>query len=316
MNDAIEIFVGVDVSKDTLDGASTAGEHWQTRNDEESIGALVERLRALTPRLIVLEATGGYEAPLASALALAQLPVVVVNPRQVRHFAKATGRLAKTDRIDAALLAAFGAAVKPEVRPLKDEFAQELTALLARRRQLIGMLTAERNRLLSAPPVLRTDLKAHIHWLVKRIKDTDANLTGLMRSSPVWREKEDLLAAVKGVGRVTAQTLLADLPELGRLNRKQIAALVGVAPFNHDSGTFRGQRRIWGGRAPVRAVLYMASLSAKRFNPVIRLFYERLIAAGKPKKVALVACMRKLLTILNAMLRTGTPWRQNLLIAP
>ena len=316
MNDAIEIFVGVDVSKDTLDGASTAGEHWQTRNDEESIGALVERLRELTPRLIVLEATGGYEAPLASALALGQLPVVVVNPRQVRHFAKATGRLAKTDRIDAALLAAFGAAVKPEVRPLKDEFARQLTALLARRRQLIGMLTAERNRLLSAPPVLRTDLKAHIHWLVKRIKDTDVNLTGLMRSSPVWREKEDLLAAVKGVGRVTAQTLLADLPELGRLNRKQIAALVGLAPFNHDSGTFRGQRRIWGGRAPVRAVLYMASLSAKRFNPVIRPFYERLIAAGKPKKVALVACMRKLLTILNAMLRTATPWRQNLLIAP
>jgi transposase len=316
MSDVLEIFVGVDVSKDTLDVASSVGERWATRNDEESIGALVERLSHLRPRLVVLEATGGFEAPLASALALAQLPVVVVNPRQVRHFAKATGRLAKTDRIDAALLAAFGAAVKPEVRPLKDEFAQELTALLARRRQLIGMLTAERNRLLTAPPVLRTDLKAHIHWLVKRIKDTDAQLSDLMRSSPVWREKEDLLATVKGVGRVTAQTLLADLPELGRLNRKQIAALVGVAPFNHDSGTLKGHRRIWGGRAPVRAVLYMASLTAKRCNPVIRLFYERLLDAGKPKKVALVACMRKLLTILNAMLRTGTPWRQNLLIAP
>lgn len=316
MSAAMAIFVGVDVSKDTLDVASSTGERWQTRNDDEPIGTLVARLSQLTPRLIVLEATGGFEAPLASALALAQLPVVVVNPRQVRHFAKATGRLAKTDRIDAALLAAFAEAIKPEVRPVKDAFAEALSAVLTRRRQLIGMLTAERNRLVTAPPVLRKDLKAHIHWLAKRVKDTDAQLTDLMRSSPVWREKEDLLATVKGVGRVTAQTLLADLPELGRLNRKQIAALVGVAPFNHDSGTFRGHRRIWGGRAQVRAVLYMAALSAKRFNPVIRIFYERLVAAGKPKKVALVACMRKLLTILNAMLHTGTPWRQKLLIAP
>lgn len=300
--------VGIDVSKDTLDLYTSAGESWRSQNDAEGIDVLVKRLQENPIERIVLEATGGYEAALVASLAAAKLPVIVLNPRQVRHFAKATARLAKTDRIDAAVLVAFAQAVKPEVRPLKDEQTRALEAVLTRRRQLLGMLTAERQRLHLAAPRVRRELKAHIAWLLKRIKDLDRDLTAMLRESPLWREREDLLSAVKGVGKQTILSLCASLPELGRLNRRKLAALVGVAPFNCDSGTMRGTRRCWGGRADVRAVLYMATVTAARCNPVIRAFYQRLLAMGKPKKLALIACMRKLLTILNAMVRDHAKW--------
>jgi transposase len=245
---------------------------------------------------------------LAAALAAADIPVAVVNPRQVRDFAKALGTLAKTDRLDARALALFGEGIRPEARPLPDAQAQELAALLARRRQLIEMLTAEKNRLRMALPRVRPQIEAHIQWLRGQRDGLDRDLTDLLRSSPVWREQEELLRSVPGVGPNLVLTLVADLPELGRLNRKQIAALVGVAPLNRDSGTLRGKRTVWGGRAPVRAALYMAALVASRFNPVIRAFYQRLCATAKPKKVALTACMRKMLTILNAMLKHRTSW--------
>jgi transposase len=260
------------------------------------------------PALIVLEATGGLELPLTGALAAAGLPVVVVNPRQVRDFAKATGRLAKTDALDAAVLAQFAEAVRPPLRPLPDAATQALSALLLRRRQLIAMLTAEKNRLGLAPTPVRKGITVHIRWLDGRLADLNEELAHTIRESPVWREKDDLLQSTPGVGPVLALTLVASLPELGTLTRQQIAALVGVAPLNRDSGRFRGTRRVWGGRAHVRAALYMSALVATRFNPVIRVFYQRLCAAGKIKKVALTACMRKLLTILNAMLRHQTPW--------
>jgi transposase len=272
---------------------------------------LVERLRGLSPTLIVLEATGGLAVPLTSAVAAAGLPVVVVNPRQVRDFAKATGKLAKTDALDAAVLAQFAEAVRPALRPLPDAATQALSALLARRRQLIEMLTAEKNRLGSALPPVRPGIRAHIRWLERRLAALDADLAQAIRESPVWREKDDLLQSVPGVGPVLATTLLASLPELGTLTRQQIAALVGVAPLNRDSGAWRGKRRVWGGRAPVRAALYMSALVATRFNPVLRAFYQRLCAAGKAKKVALTACMRKLLTILNAMLKYRTRWQEH-----
>ena len=303
-------FVGIDVAKATLDVAvRPAGEQWSTSNDEAGIGVLVARLRPLAPTLIVLEATGGFETAVVAAVAAAGLAVVVANPRQVRDFARATGQLAKTDALDAQVLALFAERVRPEPRPLPDAAVQALDALLTRRRQLLEMLVAEQNRLGFAAAAVRRDITQHIHWLQRRLRDVDGDLEQAVRSSPVWRLKEDLLRSVPGVGPVVSRTLLGELPELGTLSHKQIAALVGVAPRARDSGTLRGKRIVWGGRASVRAVLYMAALVATRHNPVIRAFYQRLRTAGKPAKVALVACMRKLLAILNAILRTATPWR-------
>ena len=302
-------FVGIDVSKSQLDVAvRPSGETWAVAHDEAGLSALVARLRPLGPTLIVLEATGGLEVALAGALAAATLPVVVVNPRQVRDFARSTGALAKTDRLDAQSLARFAEAVRPEPRPLPDAQAQELSALLQRRRQLVDMLTAEKNRLQAAPRRIRPQIQAHIKWLHRQIRQFDDDLRTLVRSSPLWRDKDDLLRSTPGVGPVLATTLVAALPELGTLTRHQIAALVGVAPLNRDSGTLRGRRTVWGGRAHVRAVLYMGTLVAVRHNPVVAAFYLRLRAAGKVPKVALTACMRKLLTILNAMLKHRTRW--------
>jgi len=304
-------FIGIDVAKRQLDVMERpSGERWTAVNDVGGIAGLVERLRARSDvALIVLEPTGGYEMPVVAALSAAPLPVVVVNARQVRDFARAVGKLAKTDTIDAAVLAQFAEAVRPEVRALPDELTQTLHGWLGRRRQLLEMVLAEEQRLAMAARVIRPQIQAHVVWLRSQLRDVDGELHTVIRSSPVWREQEDLLRTVPGVGPVLATTLLADLPELGRLNRKQIAALVGVAPLNWDSGQHRGTRHIWGGRAPVRTTLYMATVSAVRCNPVIRAFFDRLCAAGKPKKVALTACMRKLLTILNAMIQHRTGWK-------
>lgn len=310
MSTTAAVFVGIDVAKATLDVAIRPTDRpWQCANDEPSIAQLVADLQALQPSHIVLEATGGYEVPLVAALGAAGLPVVVVNPRQVRDFAKAIGRLAKTDALDARVLAHFAETVRPALRPLPEAQTQQLAALVARRRQLVEMLIAERHRLAvaRAKPV-RAQVQAHITWLERALADLDDDLRRQVRESPLWRERESLLRSVPGVGRVLAVTLLAELPELGQLNRKQIAALVGVAPLNRDSGSQRGRRQVWGGRALVRSTLYMATLTATQWNPVIRAFYERLGAAGKPKKVALTACMRKLLVIVNALLRHRTPW--------
>ena len=305
------VFVGIDVSKDRLDVAvRPSGELWSVPQSPEALAGLVARLVALAPTLIVLEATGGLEAALVAALALAALPLAVVNPRQVRDFAKATGRLAKTDALDAAVLAHFADAVRPTPRVLPDADTQALDALMARRRQLVEMRVAEQNRKASCrnTAVAKT-LDAHIRWLGAQLKELDRDLGTWLRSSPVWREKEDLLRSVPGVGAVLSRTLLAELPELGRLSHKEIAALVGVAPLNRDSGTQHGRRQVWGGRAPVRAALYMGALVGVRRNATLRAFYERLRAGGKLPKVALTACMHKLLTILNAMVKHGTPWR-------
>ncbi len=307
------IFVGIDVAKAELVWAQRPADTSATvPNDPAGIARLVAELQALRPTLIVLEATGGYETALVAALATAGLPVVVANPRQVRDFARATGQLAKTDRLDAHVLALFAERVRPEPRPLRDADTQLLAGLLARRRQLIEMLTAERNRLGTALRPIRRSLQKHITWLERQLKDVDADIDQAIHDSPVWRAKEDLLRSAPGVGRVVSRTAVALLPELGRLSRRQIAALVGVAPLARDSGALRGRRLVWGGRAPVRAALYMGTLVATRCNPVIRAFYTRLLAAGKPKKLALTACMRKLLTILNAMVRTNTPWNAQL----
>jgi transposase len=303
-------FIGIDVAKAQLEFACRpSGETGAVQNDEGGIHALVERCQALAALLIVCEATGGYEAALVAALATAGLPIVVANPRQVRDFAKATGQLAKTDAIDAQVLALFAERVRPAPRPLPNADGEALDALLTRRRQLVEMLGAERNRLLIARPAVRRDLQQHIRFLERRLREADDDLHTAVKASPVWRVKDDLLQSVPGGGRVVSLTLLAELPGLGRLSHKEIAALVGVAPLNRDSGTWRGKRLVYGGRAPVRAVLYMAALVASRRNPVIRAFYERLRAAGKPAKVALTACMRKLLVILNAIARTGAPWQ-------
>ena len=304
------VFIGIDVSQTRLDIAVRPGSSLVFTHDESALAMLVEQLQALSPTLIVLEATGGMEVPLTSALATAGLPVVVVNPRQVRDFAKASGQLAKTDALDAHVLAQFAEVMRPQPRPLPDGETRALAALLTRRRQLIEMLTAEKNRLLSAPSPIRKSVRAHITWLERELPHTDTGLAEAIRQSSVWREKDELLRSVPGVGPVLTSTLLANLPELGTLTHKQIAALVGVAPLNRDSGTLRGRRTVWGGRAQVRAVLYMSALVAARFNPVIRTFYQRLQRAGKVKKVALTACMHKLLTILNAMLKHRTPWHQ------
>jgi len=305
----MECFVGIDVSKATLDIASLPdAETWTVTNDDAGLAELLPRLVMLRPTLVVLEATGGFESAAVAALAKLGLPVVVVNPRQVRAFAKARGRLAKTDAIDALTLALFGERVRPPVRPLPDEAAQLLDALLTRRRQLLEMLTAEKNRLGFARGPVQRDITTHIRWLEKRLADVAGDLAAAIAASPLYRAQDDLLRSVPGGGRVTALTLRGKLPELGHLSRREIAALVGVAPLTHDSGQLRGKRFVWGGRAPVRAVLYLAALVGLTHNPRLRVFYERLCTAGKVFKVALTACRRKLLTILNAMVRHQRRW--------
>ena len=302
-------FVGIDVAKARVDVVTRpAGDVWRVDYDEAGIASLVERLQSLNPVAVLLEATGGIEVPLVSALAAASLPVVVVNPRQVRDFAKATGRLAKTDALDARVLAQFAEAVRPAVRPLRDADTQELNELTTRRSQLITMTVAEKNRLRLSTAAVRPRIEAHLEWLEQELKDLNDDLRQRLRQSPVWREKDELLRSVPGVGQQLSVSLLAYLPELGTLDRKQIAALVGVAPINRDSGMMRGKRTVWGGRSRVRAALYMGALTATRYNPVIRVFYQRLLGAGKAKKIALVACMRKLLTILNSMVKYGRHW--------
>ena len=304
------VCVGIDVSQSQLDVAVRPGTHFSVPNDAHGVVTVVAQLRRLAPVRIVLEATGGLEMCLAGALAAVGLPVVVVNPRQVRDFARATGQLAKTDALDAQILAHFAEVIRPQVRPLPDAQTQALAALTTRRRQLVEMLTAEKNRLRTAAPVIRKSLRTHVAWLQRERTQLDTALAQVIQDSPVWRAKDDLLRSVPGVGPVLTTTVLANLPELGTLTNKQIAALAGVAPLNRDSGTLHGKRMVWGGRAQVRATLYMAAIVATRYNPMIKAFYQRLCGLGKAKKVALVACMRKLLTILNAMLKSGTPWRK------
>lgn len=310
-----ETFAGIDVSKDSLDLAiSQEAQAVRYRNDSDGIQQLLALLNEAQPLLVVMEATGGYETPVAAAVAAAGLSVAVVNPRQVRDFAKATGQLAKTDAIDARVLAAFAKAVRPEARPLPDDTTRELQAMLSRRAQIVQMITSESNRLgCTTSQRVRGEIIEHIAYLQRSMKKAEADIDSHIQSSPVYKAKDSLLQSVKGVGPQTARTLLLSLPELGQLSRQQIAGLVGVAPLNRDSGRFRGRRSIWGGRAAVRAVLYMGALSATRHNPAIRSFYDRLLAKGKPKKVAIVACMRKLLVILNAMTKNNTPWSPQLL---
>lgn len=304
-----QIYVGIDVSKTKLDSATRpTRQQWQNDNDPAGISELVSRLQELKPVLIVLEATGGLEQPLVAALQVAELPVAVVNPRQTRDFAKASGQLAKTDQLDADNLAHFAQAVQPEARRLPDEQTQALAALLTRRRQLIEMMTAERNRLKSALTLTSERITKHIEWLQSELAEIDQDLGQQLQQSQPWQAKADVLQSTPGIGPITTYTLLAELPELGQLNRKQIAALVGVAPLNNDSGQKRGRRTIWGGRACVRTCLYMATLTAVRHNPTIKAFYQHLLEAGKPKKVALTAALRKLLTILNTMVKNNSPW--------
>ena len=306
MND----FVGIDVAKARLDVHRTGSDQSHTfAHDAQGLQELLQMLRSAPPRLIVLEATGGLERALVAALIAAGLPVAVVNPRQVRDFAKASGRWAKTDRLDAQVLARFAQAIQPVQRALPDVAAQEFADQLTRRRQLVEMLVMEKTRLKQAPnKLVRRDIKKHIEYLENCVRASEQGLRHAVESSPVWQAQRDLLSEIKGIGEVTVMTLIAALPELGQLDRKQIAALVGVAPFNRDSGTLRGKRTVWGGRAVVRHVLYMATLTAVRCNPVIKAFYSRLRGNGKVAKVALVACMRKLLTIINAMVRDGRKW--------
>lgn len=313
MPDANTVYVGIDVAKDTLDVhlLSKAGESLRLANAEPGFDQLRRKLKRLPACLVVLEATGGFEIPLAAALSDADIPTAVVNPRQVRDFARSLGILAKTDRIDARVLARFAEAVQPEPRPVLSTEHLAIKELVARRRQLVTMRADDvKRRGTVRSRKVRTDLDAHIQWLDKRIRLIDKDLGNLIRQTPIWREKDDLLRGVPGVGPVLAHTLLAAMPELGQANRRQIAALAGVAPYNRDSGKLRGRRAIWGGRAELRATLYMATLSATRHNPVIAAMYHRLCEAGKTPKVALVACMRKLLTILNAILKTKTPWEE------
>jgi transposase len=304
------LFVGIDVAKAALDIALRPSDQlWQVIYDDAHVEALVTQLSELSPTLIVVEATGGLERTLVRALVVAGLPVVVINPRLARDFAKAIGRLAKTDRIDAQVLAHYGEAIRPSRRPLPDADTQQFRALVDRRRQLIDMMSAEQSRLNTSPARIRDSIESHLTWLRQQVASLDDDLDRLLQASPLWRERDAILQSTPGVGPVLSRTLISQLPELGDLNRKEIAALVGVAPFNRDSGTWRGRRTIWGGRATVRAVLYMSTLVATRHNPVIREFYERLLAAGKATKVALTACMRKLLTILNAMVKNQQRWQ-------
>lgn len=313
MKDSL-IFVGIDVSKAQLDVETRpTGEKESVANDKAGIKALVKRLVKLQPTLIVLEATGGYERQVAQAVVRGELPVVVVNPRQVRDFAKATGQLAKSDSIDAGVLAHFGEAVRPQLRSLPDEVTLELRALTARRRQVIEMIVAETNRLTMTSKAVGKRIDAHIRWLEQELERADQDLDRSIQQSPIWKENQELLLSTPSMGPVTSRTLIAELPELGTLDRKQISALAGLAPFTRDSGTLKGRRTIWGGRAPVRNALYMAALVATRRNSVIRVFYKRLRANGKLFKVALVACMRKLLTILNSMIKHKTRWSETFL---
>lgn len=304
------LYIGIDVSKANLDiDAYPRAHRSRFNNDETGRKQLVNELKCLQPKLIVLEATGGLESPMASELAIAGLAVAVINPRQARDFAKALGVLAKTDQVDALVLARFAEAIKPEVRALKDNEVMALDSVLTRRRQLVDMITAESNRYAQAPSKIAKQIAKHLSWLNKRLDEADDDLDDAIRRSPLWQAKANLMMSIPGVGRVTATTLLATLPELGQLSRREISALVGVCPFNRDSGGHLGRRVIWGGRASVRAVLYMAALAASRHNPMIKAFYQKLLAVGKMKKVALVACMRKLLVILNAVVKSNTPWR-------
>jgi transposase len=302
-------FVGIDVGKDALQvHVRPQGLSFQEANDEPGIQALVARLVSLTPALIVLEATGGYQNPLVAALAVAGLPTAVVNPRQARRFAEATGQLAKTDSLDAGILAHFAEAIRPQPRPLPDAATQELAAFLARRRQLLQMRIAEQQRLPTASGAVGKGIRKHLEFLERHLQKLEDDLDQTIRRSPVWREQDDLLQSVPGIGPQVARTLLADLPELGKLPCRRLTALVGLAPFSRDSGRWRGQRRIFGGRATVRAALYQAALVASRFNAPLTRFYQGLLARGKAKKVALVAVARRLLAILNAMLRDRCPW--------
>lgn len=307
-----KIFVGVDVSKARLDVyVVPAGSRWQVGNDEEGVGLLVEEMKKVRPERIVLEASGGLQGRVVSALWREGLAVVVVNPRQVRDFARATGVLAKSDELDAMVLARFAEAIRPAVRELADEEAQELMELVGRRRQVVEMMTAETNRLEGARGRVKRSIEKHVGWLRRQLEQIEEDLDDTIRRSPMWREKEDLLRTVPGVGPVVARTLLAQLPELGKLNRQEIAALVGVAPFARDSGMMRGRRTIWGGRAAVRAALYMGALVGVRHNAELKRFFERLVGRGKRPKVALVACMRKLLIVLNAIVKNRTPWSES-----
>jgi transposase len=302
-------FVGIDVSKDQLDLACRPEDkRWHVANDSAGIADCLLQLRQLKPLLIVLEATGGWQGSLVAALAVAKLPFAVVNPRQVRDFAKATGQLAKTDALDAGIIAHFAEAVRPTPRPLPDATMQHIDALLHRRRQLLEMLVAERHRVALAHPAVRESLARHIEDLQRLIRETDEEITTVIQASPAWREKDDLLQSAPGIGPVLSATLQAALPELGTLNQREIAKLVGVAPLNDDSGKRSGTRHIRGGRSEIRAVLYMATLTASRANPIIKTFYQRLLARGKAQKVAITAAMRKFLIILNAMAKTRTPW--------
>lgn len=310
MDSAAEVFVGIDVSKQWLDVAvHNRPETWRESNEPKGWLALVKRLKKLKPSLVVLEATGGFEMLVTAELHHAHLPVVVMNAKRVRDFARATGRLAKTDKLDAQVIAHFAAAVRPALRPLPSEEEEQLTALLTRRRQLVDMRTVEQNRLTTVRASMRSQIEEHIQWLSQRLAELDTEIDDFIRHSPTWQANDDLLQSTPGIGRVASSTLLAMLPELGQLNRQEIAALAGLAPLNKDSGKKQGRRRIFGGRASVRSVLYMATLSATRCNPIIKDFYTRLVKRGKDKKVALTACMRKLLVILNAMMRTRQPWR-------
>lgn len=305
----MDTFVGIDVSKATLDvHVEPLGQRLSVSNTDAGIGELCARLRELTPTLIVLEASGGLQTQVVAELGACGLAVAVVNPRQVRDFAKATGELAKTDRIDARVLSAFARAIRPAVRAPKDELTRELDSLVTRRRQLVQMRVQETLRLQGATGAQTKSLNRHIAWLDKRITEIETDLGRRLRSSELWRTKDDLLLSIPGVGEITSRSLLSRCPELGSLNRKEIAKLVGVAPLNNDSGTHRGKRRIWGGRADVRSVLYMAAISAMRCNPTIKTFAARLKTAGKPAKVVIVACMRKLLTIMNIMIKNNVPW--------
>ena len=305
-----EMYVGIDVAKRKLDVAVwETGECWEESNDEKGITKLIKQLKGLEPVLIVLEATGGLELPLVYELAFARMPVAVVNPKRIRDFAKSTGQLAKTDKLDARIIARFASAVRPEVRKLQSEEDERLTALVTRRRQVIEILTGEKNRRCSARLGMKERVEKHISWLNEELAELDAEIAKYIQQSPMWKEKNEILTGIPGVGPVTGATLLACLPELGELNRQEIAALVGVAPVNKDSGRKCGKRRVFGGRAVVRSVLYMAALSASKCNPKIKVFYERLLGRGKEKKVALTACMRKLLVMMNAMVRDNAAWR-------
>lgn len=314
---AEEMFVGIDVSKARLDVATCGGavQSWSVKQTPSSLRTLATQLQALSPTLVVLEATGGLERPLYTVLVEHALPVVLLNAYRVREFARATGQLAKTDQIDARLLADYAQKLRPEVRPLPDAPQQALDALLVRRRQVVDMITAEKNRRQQAPSAIAEEIGVHIAFLESRLEQLEEELRAQIQENQAWQVRDALLRSVPGVGPILSFTILGSLPELGTLERRKISALVGVAPLNRDSGTFRGRRVTWGGRTEVRNVLYMAALSAVRFNPVLRAFYQQLLGRGKPKKVALVACMRKLLTILNSILRHEQPWSPNLVSA-